>query len=351
MKKYLLLVFVCTVCLWIIPQHGRSQTIDPTDRQKRTIVDMSGKTVTIPRIVNRIVVTCQGGASHEISVLGCADKIIAQPSMKSFPQLLKMYPRLNNIPNAGSFDTVDVEHIMALKPDIVVASVTSLQGNKKIESLGIPVVTVSTGRANIDRLLREFKMMSEILGGAQKADALVRYWNDRLSSIRKRTAAIPEATRKKVFYAFSGSSFTTESELGWGHYFITASGGINASRSLKIERGAVGPEQLLVWNPDVIITRSDKDFQGKTNTIRGNQRLRGIKAVKDNAVYPCPIGAFWWDRPSPEAILGIMWLAKTLYPEAMADIDLKRETILFYRTFYGYTLTDREYEAFFDTSY
>ncbi|OPY77114.1 MAG: vitamin B12-transporter protein BtuF [Syntrophorhabdus sp. PtaU1.Bin153] len=175
--------------------------------------------------------TCQGGASHEISVLGCADKIIAQPSMKSFPQLLKMYPRFNNIPNAGSFDTVDVEHIMALKPDIVVASVTSLQGNKKIESLGIPVVTVSTGRANIDRLLREFKMMSEILGGAQKAE--------------------------------------------WGHYFITASGGINVSRSLKIERGAVGPEQVLVWNPDVIITRSDKDFQGKVNTIWDNQRLRG----------------------------------------------------------------------------
>ncbi|OPY67335.1 MAG: Hemin-binding periplasmic protein HmuT precursor [Syntrophorhabdus sp. PtaU1.Bin002] len=346
MKKHLLLVFVCTVCLWIISQNGYSQTPDPI-RQKRTIVDMSGKTVMVPRIVNRIVVTCQGGASHEISVLGCADKIIAQPSMKSFPQLLKMYPRLNNIPNAGSFDTVNVEHIMTLKPDIVVASVTSLQGNKKIESLGIPVVTVSTGRANIDRLLREFKMMSEILGGTKQADALVRYWNDRLSLIRKRTAAISEATRKKVFYASSGSSFTTESELGWGHYFVTASGGINVSRSLKNERGVVGPEQLLVWNPDVIITRSDKDLQGPGSVMQGAPRFKGIKAVKDNAVYPCPIGAFWWDRPSPEAILGIIWLAKTLYPEVMADIDLRKEAMLFYKTFYGYALTDRDDEAFF----
>ncbi|OPY00115.1 MAG: hypothetical protein A4E58_00155 [Syntrophorhabdus sp. PtaB.Bin006] len=59
------------------------------------------------------------------------------------------------------------------------------------------------------------------------------------------------------------------------------------------------------------------------------------------------LGAFWWDRPSPEAILGIIWLAKTLYPEDMADIDLRKEAMLFYKTFYGYALTDREYETFF----
>ena len=42
-----------------------------------------------------------------------------------------------------------------------------------------------------------------------------------------------------------------------------------------------------------------------------------------------------------------MWLAKTLYPEETASIDLKKETIEFYKTFYNYDLSDKEYESFF----
>jgi iron complex transport system substrate-binding protein len=78
-----------------------------------------------------------------------------------------------------------------------------------------------------------------------------------------------------------------------------------------------------------------------------NPKLKKLKAVTTGCVYPCPIGAFWWDRPSPEAILGILWLSKKLYPEVLADIDLKDESRIFYREFYGHELTDPEFEEFF----
>ncbi len=337
--------------LWIaLILAGHSLAADPVLPYTRTVVDMSGKTVKIPQVINRIVITCQGGASHEISVLGCADKIVAQPTMRSFPQLLKIYPRFRNIPDAGSFDVVNIEHIMTLKPDIVVASVTSMQGNKKIESLGIPVVTVSTGRADVDRLLNEFAMMGKILGKEKRAEALVQYWNDYLSLMQKRISKVSEVRKKKVFYTSSGSGFTVERELGWGHHFITASGGINVSKDLKFG-GEVTPEQLLIWNPDVIIARNNKITRLSNSAVRDNPQLKQLRAVKANTVYQCPTGAFWWDRPSPEAILGIMWLAKTLYPEAMGDIDLKRETMSFYKIFYRYTLTDIEYDTFFSEAY
>ncbi len=48
-------------------------------------------------------------------------------------------------------------------------------------------------------------------------------------------------------------------------------------------------------------------------------------------MHQVPIGAFWWDRPSPEAPLGFMWMATTLYPEYTKDIDLKKETKEFYK--------------------
>lgn len=106
-------------------------------------------------------------------------------------------------------------------------------------------------------------------------------------------------------------------------------------------------EQLLVWNPDVIVVHNDKGSISPDRSFKANQRMKNVKAVRVNRVHPCPVGAFWWDRPSPEAILGIMWLAKTLYPERMKGLDLKKETVSFYKRFYAYGLSDREYESFF----
>ncbi|MDR3539562.1 MAG: ABC transporter substrate-binding protein [Desulfosporosinus sp.] len=93
-------------------------------------------------------------------LLGAADKIIGQPSQKNFPQLMEMDPQFRNLPDVGSFDNINVEEIIKLKPDLVVASVTSPTGNKKLEEAGIPVVSVLTGRATIDGLTKEFKMMA-----------------------------------------------------------------------------------------------------------------------------------------------------------------------------------------------
>ena len=82
------------------------------------------------------------------------------------------------------------------------------------------------------------------------------------------------------------------------------------------------------------------------NDILGDAQLQNIKAIQNKAVYEAPIGAFWWDRPSPESILGFMWLAQTLYPDQFQDLDLKKETVDFYKTFFQYDLSDAEYEAF-----
>lgn len=113
---------------------------------------MAGKNVKLPASIDRVIVTCYGGASHELAVLGAGDKIVAQPSMQRFPQLVKMMPRFKDLPDPGSFDNVNIEAILKLNPDLVVASVTSTKGNQKIEEAGIPVITVSTGVADIDAL-------------------------------------------------------------------------------------------------------------------------------------------------------------------------------------------------------
>ena len=54
------------------------------------VVDAKGNEFAMPEKVERIAITCNGGTTHEVVIFGGADKIVAQPSMQKFPQLLKM---------------------------------------------------------------------------------------------------------------------------------------------------------------------------------------------------------------------------------------------------------------------
>lgn len=344
--KYCLAPIIVILCILVQSGCG-TQTADNTTPAEKTVVDMSGKTVKIPAEVNRIVVTCYGGATNEIVVLGAGDKIVGQPNQENFPQLLKFAPGFKNIPDAGSFDNISVEEIIKLKPDIVIASVTSPKGNQKLEDVGIPVVTVLTGRATIDGLKKEFKMMGEVLNKENEANALIEFWDNGLKMLKDGTAKIPKDKMKKVYYTL-GTPLRTDG-TAWGEDLIATAGGVNVSKGLG-NANQISIEQLLQWNPDVMIMSSNigptKNHFIMADELKNNPQMSNINAVKNNQLYQCPIGAFWWDRPSPESILGFMWLAQTLYPDTFANIDLAQETKEFFKTFYHYSLTEQEFRSF-----
>jgi iron complex transport system substrate-binding protein len=312
--------------------------------QTRTITDMMGNTVEVPVTLNRIAITCCGGATHEVMTMGGADTIVAQPAKCIMPQLKVMQPSFSDVTDAGSFDEVNVEQIIALHPDVVIASVTSEKGNTKIRESGIPVVTVMTGRGNMSLMKSEFAMIGQLLGRESNAKSLLSYWDAKLALVNERVSTIPQDQRKKVYYML-GKTTHTNGGGWWGQEYITAAGGINVAEELGTNRDT-SVEQVIKWNPDVIILSSNEGTFISIGDVKNNTQLSSIAAIKNNQIYECPIGSFWWDRPSPESPLGILWLAKSLYPDKFSDIDLKTETQNFYKTYYGYSLSDAEYGKF-----
>ncbi len=311
----------------------------------RTIVDMAGNTITVPSTINRIVITCQGGAAQEIAALGGAAKIVGQPSMQKFTTFMKMYPAFKDVPDVGSFDNVNIEDLLKLKPDVVVASVTSTVGNKKITDSGIPVVTVYTGKNNdTSGNEKEFKMIGQLLNNTKQADELVKFWDQQLQVIQERVNDISPADKKQVYYVLGAVTHTNGGPL-WGQALITTAGGVNVAQDLGTVKD-IDIEQVIKWNPDVMILSSNEGKFVSISDIQNNAQLQDINAVKDNQIYLCPVGTFWWDRPAPEAILGITWLAKTLYPDKFKDVDLGKLSKDFYKKFYDYNLSDTEFQAF-----
>ena len=312
----------------------------------RVITDMAGNQVTVPYDIKRIVITCYGGATHEVAAMGAAAKIVAQPNMNTFPAFLKMYPEFSDIPFVGSFSDVNIEELLELNPDVVIASMTSTQMNQEIAEVGIPVISIYTSMYNVATdLENEFSMMGSLLNSTERSDELNNFWNQQLQVIEEHLQDIAVEDRKKVYYSIGPLTRTTGNTL-WGQALITAAGGINVGESLEGTLN-IDAEQIIEWNPDVVIIRRGSGTGlVEISDFTDNPQLQGIKAVKNNQVYGCPIGTFWWDCPAPEMILGIVWLAKTLYPEQMSDVDLEALTKSFYSQFYDYELTTEEFEAF-----
>lgn len=312
---------------------------------EKTLVDMGGNTVVVPATVNRIAITCEGGAAQEVAVLGGADKIVALPSsLKKFTTLLKAYPRLGELPEVGTFDNVGIEALVKLDPDVVIASKGSKLGNEAIKNVGIPVVGINCGaNREMAGCEKEFKLIGELLGNPQAADNLVSFWDQQLETISRAVESVPADAKVRVYYARGGSTLTfTEGGEGWVQALITAAGGINVAESLGSATDT-DLEQVIKWNPEVMIVSTSLDMS--VSDVMNNSRLRSIEAVKNNRVFLCPVGGFSWHRPGPEAILGATWLAKTLYPKECADIDLERLTKDFFKRFYGYDLSTAELEA------
>lgn len=303
----------------------------------KNITDMGGKSVTVPADVQKIIITCYGGATQEVAVMGAKDKIIAQPP-QSFPTFLKMYPDLAKVPNVGSFDDLNLESIMKLNPDVVINSVTSSKGNGKLEENSIPVAQVYTGKATLDNIYNEFRMVGDLLNKPDQAEKLISYWDKKKALLNERISTIPENERKTVYYMLGGP-LHTNGDKWWGHSFVTIAGGINVADSMGDVRD-INAEQLAKWDPDVIVVSANEGSYVTDEAINSNPQLAGLKAVKNGSVYHIPMGGFWWDRPSPESPLGFLWLAKTLYPDKFSDIDMASETKEFFKEFYGYDLSD-----------
>jgi iron complex transport system substrate-binding protein len=306
---------------------------------------MAGRNVTVPWTINRVAITTQGGAIQDVVLFAGADKIVGLSSSKGLDNLQKMCPDVNLAQTVYS-SSINAETIIALNPDIVITSKSSTNKTtyQQIEAAGIPVVGIGCGsNNNIELIEKEFRMFGALFNCPEKAEALISFWDTQLAMIQQHEQSITSENKVRAYYVL-GSITHTNGKSAWGQALMDSAGVINVAYDLTVSDTDV--EQLIKWNPDLMFLSSNEGKFVSISEVMTSPQLQDISAVKNTRVYLSPVGTFWWDRPSPEAILGITWLAKTAYPAQFADVDLFSISSNFYQTFYNYTLTPSDYQGF-----
>jgi ABC-type Fe3+-hydroxamate transport system substrate-binding protein len=101
---------------------------------------------------------------------------------------------------------------------------------------------------------------------------------------------------------------------------------------------AINYESLIALRPQCIFVGSSLSTYG-VQEVLNNSQFKALRAVKTGKVYVFPSNIGWWDYPAPQCVLGVLWTAKTLYPELFKDIDVLKIADDHYAKYLGHTFT------------
>jgi iron complex transport system substrate-binding protein len=311
-----------------------------------TLVDQRGAPVALPHAPGRIVTIAIPPASM-IAALdrGPARLVGMNPAARSAIKgevLGTIYPALarvrTDIVRGGQF-VPNIETLVALKPDLVVQWANQPQDViGAIERAGLRVYGMRYGsQSELETWIEHF---GAILGTRERAEALVGYHRAIRAELEAKTAALPAERRPKVLYF---QRFATGLRpAGAGSYLdfaIRLAGGRNAAAALPGTAADVGYEQVLAWDPDVVLLGGFDE--ALPADLRRDPRWRALRAVREGRVYKFPLGGYRWDPPNHEAPLAWLWLHGLLHPGTPVR-DLRAEMRGLYRSVYEYVLADGE---------
>ena len=341
------LICICSCTIFFAGCTGSSGKNEIKDSQSETreVTDMSGRKVTIPTKINKV---CSLSNNTTVDLYTLAPDKVVGLSFAPKPDAKKyMDEKFFNLPVLGttSDKKLDYESVLKLKPDLIVCSdedeVYAADDIQK--QLNIPVVKVDTDLESTDKV---YEFLGDCLGEEKKAKELADYSRKTLDEIKTLVKKIPEDKKVKVYYAEGATGLQTDISGNVHTEVLDFVGGKNVADISETKTGSmanVSMEQVLSWNPDVILegaTATKGDFYNK---IYNDQNWSDIKAVKNKMIYKTPALPFnVVDRPPSAArILGVQWLANLLYPQYV-NLDINKEMKDFYKTFYNYNLTDEE---------
>jgi len=336
-------VLLCLCLLLSLCACGQ-ETGNETKKETRLFVDSCGRAVEIPAQINAVVPS--GPLAQMILYTVCPEKLQSLAVTLSKTQKQYLDERIWSLPITGQFyggaGTMNLEEIMRAAPDLIidmgeaVDSIASDMDGLQAQT-GIPVIFIE---ASLTTMEQAYRTLGELVDASERADACADYIRDTLSDVREKAASIPENERLRTVYAV-GENGTEVYGKGSLHAetleLVGAENVAIVERYNSKGRTEVSMEQMLVWNPDVLILGGDADLRD----VLSDPGWANVSAVQNGRAYEVPTGPYnWMDQPpSVQRVLGLKWLGNVLYPE-LYDYDMVNETRTFYRLFWHYELSE-----------
>lgn len=329
-----------------------------------TVTDMIGRELTVtPGSYTRVV--CIGaGALRMYSYIGdvsllCGVEDIDNLTLEERPKMFDSVARpyvlaygdvFSTLPSCGvggpNAQAAEAEKILSCNPDIVISEYEDVEKEDALqEQLGVPVVTLKSGPNGVfdDAFSQSMTLLGQIFGEEEKAEALVSFIAAETAEIAERTASIADEGKPAVYVCGLGNWGTTNHLMTSQTY---ASFEVANIRNVVTDLGANGVQPIeeekfvaLGADMDIIVMDAAAVKNIKPLYQEDPTMFDSCKAWQTGEVYlEMAYNAYYTNYEI--ALINTWFIAKSVYPDLFADVDITAKTNEITSAFLGKELAD-----------
>lgn len=273
----------------------------------RMVNDPLGREVSLPEDPRRVVALAPS-ITEIVFALEEQDRLKGVTRYSDFPPEALKYPKV------GSYVQLDLEKIVALKPDLCIAI---RDGNPKnvidrLASLNIPVYVVDP--RNSEAVMESILKIGMLLNAAEKAEKLVKNMRCRIQRVKFLVDRVD--TRPRVFFQIGISPIISVGTHTFCHELIVLAGGKNLSEG-PVSYPRFSKEQVLAISPEVLIVSSMERERVFEQVKSEWDQWPDLPAVKNKRIFLVDSNLF--DRPTPRLVDGLELLLQLIHPEIFEE--------------------------------
>ena len=331
------------------PQEIKEEPAEETvEKTVREFTDSVGRTLSVPANITKIAVS---GPLTQIYILPLAGDMLvgvsrrfSEDAQKYLPEEIYQKTEIGQL--YGGKGELDLEALLSVAPDVVIDVGEAKKTIKEdldslTEQTGIPFLHID---ATVMTAPEAYRTLGQLLGREEKGNELADYCQSILDNVEEMMQKVDaDGNRKSLLYLLGDSGCNVLAEGSFHAETVNTMGRNLAVLEDVVSKGSgneVDLEQILKWNPDVILFSSDSIY----DEVKDMEAWQALDAISSGNYYEAPSAPYGWlsSPPSVQRYLGLLWLGELLYPEYV-NYDLESAVKEYYELFYGCELTDEMY--------
>ena len=290
----LLVTLLTTACGAVLPSSGDLTLTDGLGRE----VKLNGPA--------QHVVSMAPSNTEILFAIGAGDQVVGRDALSDFPAEAK------NLTDIGStFDALNTEQIVSLKPDLVLAAeINTPEQVKQLDDLGLTVYYLKNP-LTLEEMYGNLEIVGQLTGHEKEATALTESLKARVAAVDQKIA--PISSRPNVFYELDATDPAKPYTAGKGTFItqlIERAGGHNIAADID-GYPQLSLEQVVAADPSFIIL-GDSAYGITPELIAARPGWENLSAVKNNQIFPFDDNLV--SRPGPRLVDALEELAKLLRP-------------------------------------
>jgi iron complex transport system substrate-binding protein len=270
-----------------------------------TITDDYGRKVTVKKYPQRIV-SLSPSHTEILFALGLGDRVVGVCEYSDFPA------EAANKPSVGSYNAPNLEQIVALEPDLVLASEEHETETDALAARGITVVALNP--KTVADVMAKITLVGQITGQDAEAAAVTGDMQKRIDAVTAKTKNLTAGDKPRVFVVIWHDPVWTVGAHTFHDELIQMAGGVNVAGNME-GYTAISMEDVLAANPQVIIAGVGMGEGSDLSLafMRTDARLKDTDARLNQRIYGANMDII--SRPGPRLADALELMFKLIHPE------------------------------------